>query len=192
MTIRVSVKEPKIQRAMQLLGDEKKVRRAAARAINRSLNAGKTAAIRAVPKEYAVKQKQVRQRITTSRAKENNLQAGVTWRGQSLNIADFRVRPGRPQPARRPILRAQVSRRNGFDPYQGAFLISTTRGMKAYRRTRDARADGTRYPITGVWGPSIPQLVGAKSVREAVEERAREQLDKRLDHEIDRLLGGGS
>lgn len=187
MAVQVSMKDEKIRRAVELLRDEGKVRKAAARAINRSIDSARAETVRQVPKLYAVKQKQVRDRVTTRRAGADSLSASVTWRGYALNIADFSVRPGRPNPAKRPMLRAMVSRQTGFDPYHGAFLINRGGRQQAFRRRR--QNDG-RYPITGVWGPSIPQLIGAKSVREAVEERAREQLDARLDHEINRLLDG--
>lgn len=188
MAIRVSVKDPKLVRASKFVG-EKNIRLAAARAINRAMTAGKAEAIRALPKEYAVKQKQVREKVTTSKASSNDLSAAVTFRGYALNLAEFSVRPGKPQPAKRPVLRAMVGRSGGFDKYHGAFLIRARSGdIRAYRRTSEARNMGSRYPITGVWGPSIPQLLGGDTIREAVEDRAREQLDKRLDHEIDRML----
>ena len=149
------------------------------------MNSTKAKAIGELPKQYAIKQKQVRQKVTTSKASKQNLTARVTWRGYALNLTDFNVRPGRPQPARRPILRAMIDKKSGFDPYHGAFLINTSRGIKAFRRVTNN--DG-RYPITGVWGPSIPQLLAGDTVREAIESRAREQLDKRLDHEVNRML----
>lgn len=180
-----------LDKIRERLPNEKLARTASMRAINRAIQAGKTQATREISKEYAVRQRQVNERVKVSKASLKNLEAEVSWRGYALNLADFKVTPNKPQPAKRPVLRATVKKATGWRPMPGVFLINTRSGVKAFRRTSQAKADGSRYPITGVWGPSIPQLLGAPNVREAVEERAQEVLHVRLDHEINRLLSKG-
>lgn len=174
---------------MRRLPTEKQARLVASRAINRAMVAGKTEAARRLSADYTVLRRQVNEKVTTSKATSNKMEAAVTWRGGALNLADFRVTPGKPQPAKRPVLRATVSRTGGPQEYKGAFLIQTRRGVQAYRRVTDN--DG-RYPITGVWGPSIPQLLGGQNIRDAVEVRARAVLDARIEHEINRELLKGA
>jgi len=181
-----------VRRIQKLLPTEKAARLVAMRALNRAMAAAKTQGGKEISKEYAVRQRKVAAKVTTTKASTSNLRTQVTWRGGALNLADFSVTPGKPQPARRPILRATVARRAGKVPYKGAFLLQTRAGVKAFRRTSEAKQWGERYPVTGVWGPAIPQLLGGKTVSEAIEVRARQMLESRLEHEINReLLKGG-
>jgi hypothetical protein len=173
------------------LPSEADARKAASRAINRAMDAGTTAALRQVAKDYDISQGKIKPRITKTRADTKNLSASVTWRGGALSLTDFNVTPGEPNPSRRPLVRAIVSRAVGPKAYRGVFLIKASNGVKAFRRTSAARNAGSRYPITAVYGPSIPQLLGARSVKEAVESRAAEVLPQRLEHEINQILRRG-
>ena len=181
-----------LRRIQKLLPTEKAARLVAMRALNRAMTAAKAQGAKEISKDYAVKQRKVAAKVTTSKASASNLRSQVTWRGGALNLADFSVSPGKPQPARRPILRATVSRSAGALPYKGAFLIQTRAGVKAFRRTSEAKQWGERYPVTGVWGPAMPQLLGARTVREAIETRAREMLEARIAHEVNRELLKGA
>lgn len=188
MAVRIStVKLDDIQRR---LPNEADARKAAKNAINRAMSAGTMSALRQVAEDYTIKPAKLKPRIITSRATDRNLVAAVTFRGGALNLADFETNPATPQPRRRRILRARVGRLAGFKEYRAAFLIRTTGGVKAFRRTSEARHFGERYPITGVWGPSIPHILGSRSVKEAVETVAGRVLESRLDHEINRMLRG--
>lgn len=169
------------------LPSEKLARRVMARAINRGLTAGRVQAAREAVKNYAIKQKQVNEKARVRRTKPSELEAELTFSGPALNIADFDVKPKKPQPAKRPILRATIGKSSGQRPYKGAFLIPVRSGtVKAFRREGK-----DRLPIKPVYGPSIPTLVGGEKVREAVQERVAEVVLTRLSHEINRELEKG-
>lgn len=53
-----------------------------------------------------------------------------------------------------------------------------------------AREGKERYPVKGLYGPAVPQLFGNPDVMEQMQERGSEVFDARLEHELDRLLGG--
>ena len=53
-----------------------------------------------------------------------------------------------------------------------------------------ARAGKERYPVKGLYGPAVPQLVGNPEVMEEMQERGQEVFNSRLQHELERLLGG--
>lgn len=53
-----------------------------------------------------------------------------------------------------------------------------------------ARRGQARYPIKGLYGPSVPQLFGNAQVMQAIEARGNEVFETRLYHEIERLMGG--
>lgn len=169
------------------LPNESMARAVMSRAMNRGLTAGRTQAVREAAKDYAVKQGQVRDKSRMQKATPTRLEASLEFSGPALNLADFRVQPNKPQPARRPVLRAMVARRSGFRSFKGVFLVQVRPGRSlAFKR------DGKkRLPISQVYGPSIPTLVGAERVRKAVAARAHEVIQGRLDHEINRELAKG-
>ena len=45
------------------------------------------------------------------------------------------------------------------------------------------------YPIDQLYGPSVSSMYRNDSLTKTVYEKAQEMLEKRLDHEIDRVLG---
>lgn len=53
-----------------------------------------------------------------------------------------------------------------------------------------ARAGKERYPVKGLYGPAVPQLFGNPEVMEEMQERGHEVFNSRLQHELERLLGG--
>ncbi|WP_432643396.1 hypothetical protein [Acidaminococcus sp.] len=53
-----------------------------------------------------------------------------------------------------------------------------------------ARVGKERYPVKGLYGPAVPQLFGNPDVMEQMQERGGEMFGSRLEHELDRLLGG--
>lgn len=183
----VTVNGPSFDELKRLLPSEKLARIVMWRALNRGVTAGKTAASREAAKSYAVRQRQVSEKARISKPTQSSLKGAVEFKGGALNIADFRVNPSKPQPAKRPILRVTVSKDHGQKPYKGAFLIPVRLGTnKAFRR------DGKdRLPISPVYGPSIPTLVGGERVRTTVQERMTEVVLNRLDHEVNRELAKG-
>lgn len=164
------------------LPSEAKARLAASMAINRAMQSGRTAAVKQVAADYAIRQRQVNDKVLFSRATPGALESRVTWRGYALNLSDFKMTPT--QAGGRVAVRAMILKSSGMQPYAHAFAVQTRAGVKAYRRV-----SGTpRYPITGVWGPSLPHLLSAASVKDAIESRASDVLFQRLDHEINRML----
>lgn len=53
-----------------------------------------------------------------------------------------------------------------------------------------ARVGKERYPVKGLYGPAVPQLFGNPDVMEQMQERGSEIFGSRLEHELNRLLGG--
>ena len=188
------------------LPTEKLAKRVMSRAINRGLTAGRVQAAREVAKDYTVRQRQVNEKTRIRKAAPSNLEATLTFSGPALNVADFKVSPSKPQPAKRRVLRVSVSKQRGPKPakrpilrvtvskssgprqFKGAFLIPVRAGK--YRAFR--RKGKERLPIQNVWGPSIPSLIGAERVRNAVQDRMQEVIFTRLDHEINRELSKGA
>lgn len=158
---------------------------AAMNAINRAMSAGRTTAIKDAAKNYTVKQNRVAQTIKMSKARVDSLQASIRSRGKAIKLIDFQTNPSRPQKKRPDVLKANVLRSSGFQPVKGAFVAASKKTGKLGVFIRTAKE---RYPIQQLYGPSIPEILGTKTVAEAVESRAQEVLGDRFNHEIGRLL----
>ena len=77
----------------------------------------------------------------------------------------------------------------------GVFVAVKRGGMKKVERGFTigtkfvARVGRERFPVKGLYGPSIPQLYGNPDVMKTMEERGSEVFDERLEHEIAFRLG---
>lgn len=52
------------------------------------------------------------------------------------------------------------------------------------------REGAERYPLKGIYGPSVPQMFWEDSVLEASMEAGAEMYEKRIIHEVERRIGG--
>jgi hypothetical protein len=160
-----------------------KIPRAAARAINRAAYTARTEAARKAREEYVIKHGDVINTIKIYPASEEDLSASVISRGSVIPLIKFKVSPKQPQPKRKKPLTATVKRGEG-----GPIARAFTAQMKSGYIGVFQRVGKPRLPIRQLYGPSVPQMLGSRSVSQWVEEKAQETLDKRLEHEISRAL----
>lgn len=170
------------------LPTEKLAKTVMSRAISRAITAGRTQAGREAAKNYAIRQGRVSERARITKPSANAPAAELKFSGPSLNIADYRVSPAKPDPRKRPVLRVMIAKDAGFRSVRGPFLAAAKSGKVLGLK----RTGKSRYPIRPVFGPSVPQVVGSEKVSEAVIERMTEILEKRLEHEINRELLKGA
>jgi hypothetical protein len=158
---------------------------AMSRALNHAANAGRETAIDGIVGRYAVQSGDVRERVTLSAATPGNLSMSVVARSGPLALGYFPHTPtqlgtgGRG----RPVLRAEVIRGQEKE-VPGAFIAPINGKNRIMIRTGEKR-----LPIKSLSTVPIGSMLGAKTVREAVEEKAIAVVDQYLDKEIDRALG---
>lgn len=186
-----------IEHAQKMLGHiPGAAQKAVAHAINRATQTAKSAAATEARKSYVIKHGDVLKTISIRKASPGDLTAAVVSRGHVVALPKFRVTPKAPQPKRAAEVRwkkgrtfsikARVKHGDGGGSINNAFVAR----MKSGHVGVFNRSSGKRFPIIQRFGPSVPQMLGAPSVRLWVENRATEALDKRLDHEIKRILQG--
>lgn len=158
--------------------------KAMANAVNRAVDTAKTEASRKTRETYTIKNKDVAATIRIRRASMANLTATVTSRGGVVALSKFQVTPRQPQPKRKKPVIVRV-KRGGGGPIPSVFVAKMQSGHIGVF----SRAGKSRFPITQHYGPSVPQMIGNPSVKVWIEEKAAETLEKRLDHEINRVLG---
>lgn len=180
----INIDGPDMKKLLKRLPDEKDAKKAAYRAINRSLVAGRKAAGEEVAKDYKISGGKVNKIGKFKRANSSNIEAEIKWAGPGLELKQWGTNPANPPKRRRtkPILGTVF--RGTKTTYRGAFVNRNKAGkVRAYVRTSK-----NRFPIKPVYGPSPAQLVGARDVKERFIKRASEMLEKRLEHEINYIL----
>ncbi|MBE0470509.1 MAG: phage tail protein [Methyloprofundus sp.] len=181
----ISVDESHIERANRMLhGLSGAAPKALSRALNRSLENARSNAVKKVREEYTVRARDVRQTIRLTRSKPNQLEGEVRSTGRSLPLSAFSVAPKTVNGKRRSPIRVSV-RKGSKQGMNRAFVARVGGSVRVFERV-----GGRRLPIRQLFGPSVPQMIGNKTVVDFVSIEARKTMDVRLDHEIKRILDG--
>lgn len=186
--VSVAQKE-QVARRLGIFGD--KAPAVVARALNRAATETRTKFIAQTREEYFVKAGDVRSTIRITKATPDRTRVIIKSRGTKMELAAFKVRPGMPSPKRPPQVWRIAVKKDGLKGLPGAFLVKGTSTGKLHVVTR---VTSSRYPIRTMYGPAIPQMIGQnlsnRDYARLVESEAEKAFNKRLDHEINRLLGG--
>ena len=156
-----------------------------ARALNRAAQTARSTAVNEIRKKYVIKAKDIRSTMRIKKASRSKLGALLVSCGNLIPLDHFKYTPKQPRPKNPPkSLKVQV-KKTGYKELFHAF-VADINGPKIWQR-----AGAPRLPIKRLMGPAIPQMLGQQNVREAVLQRAAETYNKRLDHEINRMLEVG-
>lgn len=187
------------------------------RAMNRTASTIATTEKREVSARYFITQKNVAKTLRIEKASTSNLSARVVSKGERMDLAKFKVSPLRPVKVtkggkRSPgVYKAAVRKNQGLKPLSGvevggkinkpfvAIMKNTKndhmgmfyRGEKKEKKRRNARRKGVhslKEPLKSVMGPSVPDVAGSKAVMEVVIKKANETLEKRIEHELSRVM----
>lgn len=182
----IDLRAEHIEKLEKILGNTpKQIPIVTALAINRAAESARSMAGQSVRNTYHVKHKDVIRTIKIRKATSFDLTAHIQSRGSAIKLASFKVTPNKPQPKRKKPISVSV-KKSTKKSIKSAFVAETKSGhINVF-----TRVSKRRLPIQGHYGPSVPQMIGNESVVQLVEDRAMEVLDTRLEHEINRLLGG--
>lgn len=174
--------ERSIRAAQNALADiPKGAEAAAARAFNRALMAGRTAAVKEITKRYTVKAKDVRPTFKMKKASKTHLEAELISEGSALPLRAFAHKPATDTTGRkRKPIRVTIKGSNQFE-------LTTSFVWKKHIFTR---LGDTRLPVKKATGPSVPSMLGNENIVEEVQGVMDETAAKRMEHEMERLAGG--
>lgn len=186
----MDVVEKGLERATDFLGSiPGAAEKAAATALNKAAASGRDAAVAAILQRYAVRAGDIREKITIEQATRDRLAISVIARSGPLALGYFPHTPTLPGTGGRgrPALRAEVLVGQQRE-VSGAFVALINGKPRIMMRTGGVTSSG-RSAIKTV--PTVPMasMLGAASVRAAVEAHAFEVFDEHLTKEIDRELG---
>lgn len=159
------------------------VQRASFAAMGRALSHAKTALGREIRSEYTVKARTARSAINTRRVKSpGSTQAEILVRGGNLLASEFSLRPKTDTTGgRRKAVRLGI-RKGGVQRVDRGFV---SRGVLLRRKGFSS------YPIEPVFGPAVPGMAANEHVVDAVQSDFKETYERRLEHEISRLINKG-
>lgn len=176
------------------LGDMKsKAPAVMARAINRAVTAAKTAMGKEASAKYYVTSETVKSTVRLTRASAGNLRGIATSKDARVPLYKFKVSPktpvrvtgrGRRSPS---VYKAAVKKAGGYKPLDGNPKAFVT-GFKTGHSGVFERKSSSRFPIKKLYGPAVPQMLKSEDVFPEIEKRTNEVLQKRLEHEVSRLL----
>jgi len=163
-----------------LLDIKNGVPRVLAPAINRSLSAGKTSVKREIRKTYAIKAKDIP--ATVHNATRASLEGKLVIQQGMIDLNKFPFRPRQPNTGR--MLNVEVKRGKRRDIPHGFVQRMPNSGYLG----PFIRKGKARLPIRKLTTISAAIMAAQPSVVPVVEMVMTDTLDKRLDHELERVL----
>lgn len=201
--IRLEIKEETVRRVEKILaGVPKGAQRAMANAINRGLAKARTEAKKEARKVYTVKAGAFSEGVyvQVKKASAGDLAGYISFNGNKLPLYKFKVTPR--SPGSRKKVHAAV-KRGGGGTFQHAFVAAMPTGHtgifertgkqgihERQKRTKDGKGNRHTEKIKERMGLAVPQMVGNEEVVRRMEKEAQEMVDKRVEHEISRILNG--
>ncbi|GAB1826803.1 phage tail protein [Turicimonas sp. TL08] len=148
-------------------------------AMGRTVSHGKTSLRREIQKKYTVKTKVIRKTIATKLIKKPDITEGqVQVKSPNLLANQFSLRPQSDTTgAKRKEVRLGI-RKGSTKRIERGFV---SKGIAFKRKGKDS------YPIEPVFGPAVPGLVDERMI-DTVLSDAKETFEKRLKHEVSRVL----
>ncbi|MDE7053859.1 MAG: hypothetical protein K2O84_03465 [Oscillospiraceae bacterium] len=182
----VDIAEDSLDKATRLLaGISDGVYKAVGSALSRAAAAGKTAAKEPVTKEYTISQSEFLARTKSINHFVRESSGGISvvfgFRGNVIPLMKFNTRVnGSGQVV------TQVKRSGSAATLDRAFSAQMGGHRGVYERTGPSR-----FPVKELYGPATPQMMYSnEAVTDEIERKAADTYEKRIDHEILRVLNG--
>ncbi len=148
-----------------------------ASAINRAAQHARKIGDTEIRDVYTIKKRDITKRVSIERASKGNLQAVIRVEGPEERVS---------------VYKASLRKKGVFVSIKKSGGTVVPRSFdKQKRKDFFAREGASRLPIRPLFGPSVPQLWGNEVVMENLQEETMEMYQKRLRHELERLIMGG-
>lgn len=177
-------------------------------ALSRGLTAGKTALNKQIKEVYSIATNKLSSRYARYGYKSIGVEGdkiigSLEFSGGVIPLYKFEVSPSEVNNGKvRKQVTAAVLRGGGGETLENAFIGEMGSGhmgvfersgqwkMKK-RNTRTGEHTGNNEKIKQLFGPSLAGMAGKAVEYESVEARVNEVINKRIQHELDRLLSNG-
>ena len=149
--------------------------------LNRTLEGLRTDAARETKERYYLNSSEIKNSMSLKKSSPGDLNAVLKSRGKRKSLADYQLTPKAPKPGARPQLRGAVKKAGGLKSLGNAFLIRRSGKYRPYYRD-----NGKLHAFIS---PAVPQAVANDETVEKLNQSAGERFEKRINHEVLRLLG---
>jgi len=182
---------PEVQKALNRLADDVG-NRALTRAMNRTVEQGRTQMARQISTDYRIKVRDARDRLFVWRARakpgqlvfEAALEATRRGQGRSMNLIGFVTSAPRTlKSGKKTQIKFQIKRGGGRKQITGAFIGN--RGRTVFIRTGAAR-----LPIKALNTIDVPEMFNARRINDAVRKVMLERFEVNFQREMRAVLGG--
>lgn len=182
----IEITENQIERVNLLLGGLKNApNKAFTGVINRALTTIRSQSGKEIRKTYKIKQTDItsNQRMTMKRASGRNVEGSISYAGTLIPLMTFKVNPPVPQ---RKIVSVSVLQSGGGKRLLHAYVANLGKfGIGVFERETSKRESSKQ-----LYGPSTAHMMENENVLLKVEAAAMETIEKRVEHEITRILNG--
>lgn len=155
--------------------------------VQRATSTVRSETLKGITGVYALTSQNVRAETTINmrtRKVDGGVVGAVSFAGHKIPLYRFNVSPT--LPVQHATVKAAVLKDNSQTPFERAFIARMKSG-----HTGVFERDGTpRLPVAEFMGPSTAQMAGNSVIVADVEEKAQEVINKRVEHEITRILNG--
>ncbi|OMD00042.1 phage tail protein [Paenibacillus sp. FSL R5-0636] len=175
-----------------------KMQPAASLALNRVGKGVVTEASRKVKETYNIKSADVKNAMRLVLSSPDAGEVLIKSKGRNLPVTRFKVTPKAPTGKRQKMVKVAIKR--GDAKKVGNAFVAVRRGavgiMKRQKptgqsgRARVTNAKGFKpeLPIEELHGPAIQRMLNEPQVVEHIQNEAQDRMEKRLIHEINRIL----
>ncbi len=165
-------------RALNTIGQS--AREAAVRSLNESAKEVKARATSIISSAYNIKPAAISPKISITEARETNLEARIKASGAKIELIEFAS--GQSSAGVTVLVKTSHGRKL-VEPREAAskgFIVKPKAGKKGIF----VRQTEKRFPIRRLFGPSIPQLFGAREIRETLSAFAEERIEEHITEEF--------
>lgn len=181
----IEIMNEQIERIHLLLGGVKNApQKVIYNVLNRAVTTVKTTSSREVRKTYKIKHGDLTnsQNIKTTKAGPSKLEAAIMFSGNLIPLIKFNVTPKQPQ---RKTVSASVLASGDKKWLIHAYVANLKYGVGVFERETSKRESSRQ-----LYGPAAAVMIGNNTVLKNVQSAAIETIDKRVEHEISRILSG--
>ncbi len=152
--------------------------------LNRAVGTVRSVASKEIRKTYKIKHGDLtsNQNIRVVRAGRSKLEAAISFNGNLIPLIKFDVSPKQPQ---RKTVSASVLKKGGKKQLIHAYVANLKYGVSVFERETSNRESSRQ-----LYGPAAAVMVENDTVLKNVQQAAMNTIDKRVEHEISRILNG--
>ena len=168
-----------------LHGIQKGPEKALYNAVNRGLSAVRTKSGKLIRETYFIKQSDLNanQRLTMKKATPSHIAGYIGFAGTVIPLKQFKVTPAEPK---QQTVSVSVLRSEGAKRLEAAYVAD----LGLYGPGVFERLTSKRETSQQLFGPSPAHMAEHENVLEQTSAIAQEVVNKRLEHEISRILNG--